>query len=535
MLPFKTKRIVVFLLLALTASSPTYADSIDELILKNVPILLSDIKEIIKPEVKVIAVLPFRLKHTSEGQEQFSGAIIQTNMAKRVQNAIALFRDPQKPIDVIFDALAQARKKIPDANFLNAASRKALFNIDYALPVNDKPVKPDLLLTGVVEASEDWSELRVSFEYVLKSNPEKIYSHSETKDNVIKTDYSSLVATGKGYKLTKQLTSSRGMNKPLRVEGVRDEIENEVALDKQQGIDSLFDRIGKPLPAKPFEGDPVLLTIKYDGQPQDFLKDSVPGSTNFSIKDPKEGQVVTFELTNETTQRVGVVITVNGHSLSDDEAGDNPDAFTRFILEPKTKYEIPGIYQKDRKGYQKVVGLSDNDTSDFAESLPTEVVGLIHMYVYQSQEPTPTLPADPKAPDADRKERQQASAGTQLTGSQSLAFEKSNFSNDDQMGISYFGTGRDGKSRKIKATGSFSVPSAALKTNSWDQLAQKISENLRTSASSGRGLMAGTGDIQPKEIPTDKLGEVAQTHAYIIRYLSMAELSTPDPQNASEN
>jgi hypothetical protein len=516
----KIKSIIIFFALTVTASAHSLADNIDAVLADSVPLLLAELRE--EHNVKVIAVLPFRFKHPSKEGEQFSGAIIQTNMANRIQNAMAMYRDPEKPVDIIFDALSQARKTIPDAHFLTEEKRKALFNVDYALPVGGKKVRPDALITGVIEASADWTVLKLNFQCCLKSNPKIVIDDFDLEPQVIKTDYSSLVAVGKGYKLPANALSSRGANAMLRVEGLLSEIEKEIEQDKQLGIDSLLERVGKRPSQIPFQDDPVSLTVKYDGQTQNLMKDSVPGSTNFTVNDPKEGQKVTFELSNKKDQRLGVVITVNGQSLSDGEFGDNPDAVTKFILEPNKTYEIPGIYQKDRKGYQPIVGLPESETRRIERKIPADVVGLLHMYIYEAM-PDVTTEVNASSDNSTPQKPQQSSLGTQRTGASSIVFEKTRIANDESMGLVFYGTAKDGSAVKRRATGSFSMSSSESPSNSWEDLAGKIKANLISTGESGKGLMAGVGEIQPKEIQTDKLGDVIQTHAYIIRYFSVAQ------------
>ncbi len=512
------------------------ADNIDVALSETVPLLMQKLKE---KNIKTVGVLPFRLKQDGKG-DQFSGSMIQTNLALRLEQALVVYRSERAPIDVIFGMLTQARKAIPDAQWLTEAGRKDLFQLSYELPIGDSKLTPDAFVTGVVEVSADWRDTKIFFEYCLASEPSKL---NKSGPYSLKTDRKMLVSMGKGYSVSSKVVASRGVDSALVMEGVQQDVDFQIQEDQKSGVSTPEQRVGKPVSTNPFQSAPVTLTVKYDGQPQSFMRDNLPGSSNLTINDPKGGQRVTFELKNNTANRVAVVLSINGRSMLYDEYAANPDDLSKFVLEAGKTYSVAGVYQKDHKGVQPVVGLSDSQTSDVARQIPTEALGMIHMYVYQpasnvsgTTDVKNTGATGSGGQGSDNKtvgngtSNQTTNSGTsgsltnstkQQSTAQSPSFERSEI---EQWKSGFnFALARDAGGKSVKATGSFSPTETTVKAKSWEELADGIAKNLVSGTNTSKGLMLGQGGVQNQEIATSKIGEIQQTEAVVIRYLSVAQ------------
>ena len=527
---------VTSVLLSPKASSGS--DNIDVALTETVPLLML---KLLDKDVKCVGVLPFRLKQQGK-PDQFSGSIIQTNVALRVEQAMTVYRNPEKPIDVIFGLLSQARKAVPNAQYINAAGRKELFQLSYDLPVGNAQAKPEALVTGVIEVSADWRDSRIFFEYCLAADPANIF---KSGPYALKTDRIMLVSMGRGFSVPAKALASRGVDSELVLEGVQQDVDFQLQEDRKLGIQSPAERVGKPTPVNPFQNAPVTLSIKYDGKAQAFMKDNITGSTNLTVNDPQAGQRVTFELRNNLASQVAVVLAINGRSLLFDEYAANPDDLSKFVLEAGKTYAVDGVYQQDLKGVQPVLGLSDTQSSDMAKKIPSEALGMIHMYIYQpaklvasgsSQASSrkdndlasgtqksidATSPGGGKSASNSGASGKQSGAGSQQTSSPSPTFQRSEIE-QWQSGFD-FSLARDAGSKPVRANGTFSPKSTGFKAQSWDDLADGIAKNLIDSSSSSRGLMLGQGSVQQQEIPKSQIGLIQPTDAYVIRYLSVAK------------
>jgi len=528
--------ILLFYSSVLSSTGFAGADNIDVALSETVPLLMQKLKE---KNVKTVGVLPFRLKQEGKG-EQFSGSIIQTNLALRLEQALVVYRSERAPINVIFGMLTQARKVLPEAQWLTEAGRKELLQLSYELPIGDAKLSPDAFVTGVIEVTADWRDTKIFFEYCLASEPAKL---TKSGPYALKTDRKMLVSMGKGYSVSSKALASRGVDSAMVMEGVQQDVDFQIQEDQKSGVSTPEQRVGKPVSVSPFQSAAVTLTVKYDGQSQSFMKDNLPGSTNLTINDPKGGQRVTFELKNNTSNRVAVVLSINGRSLLYDEYAANPDDLSKFVLDAGKTYAVAGVYQKDHKGVQPVVGLSDSQTTDVAKRIPTEALGMIHMYVYQAAASSvsgasgSTNSAGPVGGQGSTSSvlngagNQGTNSGTngnlgsasnQQTTAQSPSFERSEI---EQWKSGFnFALARDAGGEPVRANGSFSPSGTSEgKAKSWNDLADSIAKTVVNGSSASRGLMLGQGGIQNQDIQTSQIGKIQQTEAFVIRYLSVAK------------
>ncbi|HEY1067442.1 MAG TPA: hypothetical protein VGE52_15070, partial [Pirellulales bacterium] len=132
---------------------------------------------------------------------------------------------------------------------------------------------------------------------------------------------------------------------------------------------------------------PVEFTVYYDGKAQDLSDDEdAGGSNNFTVKEPKEGQILSFGMKNKLDETVGVVVMVNGTSTLYEEEGDPADV-TKWVLQPGKEFRIMGYHQKDKETFLEIETKSDEESQrSFSDLGGPEFAGLIHLYVFRKSD-----------------------------------------------------------------------------------------------------------------------------------------------------
>ncbi len=95
---FNRKLAAVALVLVMCTGPALRADSdnIDQALYEVVPVLMNKMKQM---DIHNVGVAPFRLKY--RGKEKVVGALIQSNMAQRMEQAILSVWDEDHPIGVV--------------------------------------------------------------------------------------------------------------------------------------------------------------------------------------------------------------------------------------------------------------------------------------------------------------------------------------------------------------------------------------------------------------------------------------------------
>jgi hypothetical protein len=501
-------------------SAKAEPDNIDVALLKNIPIFVQKLKD---RNIRNFGVLPFRFKDDS-GVSLTAGALIQTNLAARSERVFAYVRDIDDPINVVFGMLTQARKIDPVAAFDTPQSRQKLLAVKYNFPVEEMPpVELDGFVTGLIEVTKDWKQSTIYFESCDKKTGEL----SELGSFTIPTDRKMLTLLGHAYSLSASGWDARSLGVQTRSVFAMIEQDQRALTDTERSADSTTtsSRVGEPISGNPWTKLPVTLVIKYDGKPQTFLKDVYRSSYNFSIADPKPKQRVTFELKNNLTEKVAVVLSVNGKSLIYQEFADDPDGCNKFVLEAGKSYSIPGIYLPGLKTYQPLIGAEEQATAEIARRYPTEALGVICLTIYRlAPELDPNaishrLPSTSAEKIQDEKPRNgviNATTGNNKVDSAAVANSKYRDVENELWDLVF----DRGGANRTTATGSFhpNVKTNAAKT--WDELSTNIGENMIQSSAS-RGLITPGESTQQQNLNSTKLGPVNRTDSVIIRYLSV--------------
>src|SRR5262249_22818055 len=140
-----------------TGSPGVRAETLDGALLRLAPRVMRYLKD---HGHQNVGVLKFRIKKDAEPASDQVGPL-NLNLATRLEIALVLADDLEKPVGIIHDASAVAAT-IPGANHLTQPGRHALFTARYPLAWGDQQVEPDSFLTGDVTVSPDLRALTVS-------------------------------------------------------------------------------------------------------------------------------------------------------------------------------------------------------------------------------------------------------------------------------------------------------------------------------------------------------------------------------------
>jgi hypothetical protein len=443
------------------------ADNIDRELVRQAPKIMQYLRD---KGYKNVGVLTFRMQRGDE-TTTYRGALINSNMAERLEQALILAIDPEHPINIISQARTTAVAKIRDAGYKTPEDRQKLFGLRYELPLDqeNKYVTADAFLTGKVWVSPNFAKVVIGISVFDKHHPEpfpRILSFEVASDRFMLAD------VGRGFSLSQRgLKFARGADDDddiLKSVSQEEDEKEQAKKDEEKTEDTSADTTAD-LP----EGFPVKLTIRYDDMAQDLKPDSAGGDTNFTVVDPKEGQKVAFDIKNVSNERLGVVLTVNGYNTLYEEEGDFAK-MTRWIIEPNKEYRVRGFYQKDKKTFYPIEGVSDDRSKTYWSDLG-DAAGLIHLYVFRT-----------------RPEGIDLASASVSRGSESF-----------------------------KPVGARGVDRKPAK--SWLDLQRQIVSNGELARKfGGRGLMMSASELQKQELTTGDLGAVHNTDTMIIRYYSIA-------------
>jgi hypothetical protein len=100
-----------------------------------------------------------------------------------------------------------------------------------------------------------------------------------------------------------------------------------------------------------------------------------------SIDEPQEGAKVFFTVMNKSSERLALVIRVNGINTLLKEGTDKPvDQCMKWVLEPGKRYSIRGFYLEDGKTVERFKVVAPDGLSD----LDANKLGLIELDVFRS-------------------------------------------------------------------------------------------------------------------------------------------------------
>ena len=343
-------------------SNPARADNLDVKLLNNAPEVM---KYLEGRHYQNVGVLKFRVE-LGKKPPNFNVGPINANLAKRLQNALILVNDVDKPIGILEDPNKEAaEKKLPGSQ--TPAGREALFKTSFPLAWGNTSVKPDAFLTGVVKVDANMRQGAVVIECFDAANPK------HTAD-VLKFDFATdrtvLADLGQVFAL------KRGVN--VRDEDEGDKLAADDAAGRQNAGGPAVDP--KP-PLTDAPENPIKLEILYDGGAQELAPDkSTPGGS--VVPEPQEQQKVAFGLTNTASEKMAVVLKVNGQSTLYREQ-NAPAECTLWCLEPGVHYVLSGFTVMDN-GEKKDVPFKVLSTAESQAVSYTDDVGTFQMTVFRS-------------------------------------------------------------------------------------------------------------------------------------------------------
>lgn len=336
------------------ATSSVRADNLDERLLQEAPKVMKFLQT---HQYQSVGVLKFRVE-LGRKPASFNVGAINSNMSRRLQNALILVDDPEKPVGLLEDPnQVAAAKKLP--SYLTPAGREALFHTTFPLAWGQNSAKPDAFVTGLVKVDPNMRKGRVTIESFDARSPKM----SEVCQFDFDTDRSVLSDLGQGF-----LVARRGIK-------ATEEDEDKAAAQDAANRDDKKTQ-GSPLESP---DNPVQLEIRYDGSPQQVANDpSSPGE--LMVAEPQERQAVAFLLKNVSNERVGVVLKVNGRNTLFEEE-EEPGQCTKWILDPGEQLEVKGFSQRDDKREIPFKVLSAGESEAVAY---TDNLGIIQLCVFRS-------------------------------------------------------------------------------------------------------------------------------------------------------
>lgn len=347
------------------------ADNLDEELIRQASKVM---KHLESKNYRNAGVLAFGLK-SGDGKPSFDGGLLTNNLGARLENALVLALNPEgKQIGIIRDASSVASRALKGASYRTAEDRKRLFEIKYPLAWGTAEVEADVFLAGLVTISSDHRNTNVAIVSFDRQDPE---THHKVIDFDVKTDRQILADSGKGFSTSKgRATFSRGPSEEDIFDAIIRDEKKEPKVGPQPGNSQLVTSVSDDFP--------IEVKVRYRDVVQTMRPDpDNPGAQNRVLDDPKEGEAVTFDVTNRTKEVVGMVLTVNGISTLFEETGQ-AGQMTKWVLDPGKLYRIKGFHQKDRSKYVTIEGLPEKLSEERFEDLGGAAKGgLIHVFVFR--------------------------------------------------------------------------------------------------------------------------------------------------------
>jgi hypothetical protein len=312
------------------------ADHMDDKLIEVAPGLVKSLQE---KGFKNVGVLKFLVKKGNAASDGNAGAL-NMNMAERIENALLLGVDEAKPMGIIDNATVVAAKANPKYSVKSVETRKTLFAHKYPLAWGKEHVSADAFVTGTVDLSTDMKKATVDVGYFDKTG----VIHS-LKSFEVHTDRSILADSGQSFAISKRSLKKRNV----------EELDNDAAQSAAQAD------AGKPVTQQlANDGDKSALKfeILYNQKPQDISPDD-SSSGEMKVATPNKGDAVAFVLTNTSSEKIAVVVKVNGVSTLENDTSED-SACLKWILEPGKKYNLRGFYAQGKVDVFKVL---DDDES----------------------------------------------------------------------------------------------------------------------------------------------------------------------------
>jgi hypothetical protein len=335
-----------------------WADAIDRWLLDDARPRQHDqgkrlLRILLQKKAEVVGILPFRISIEGQKPTMQAGAI-NSNMVSRLVNALELAQGLREEME-----FAPFDEKVRTTHEPNAILKLDYFNkpedrrklLQLADRRGGKPFRPDVLLTGEVVLTKDLGKARVLIHGFERQTPEKL---DELIRFTVDTDRTILADCGVNYFVPPDL-----LRTPVQA-------------------DLRAAARGKRVILPDF---PVDVVVHYNGEKQPLEEED--GQVKLRAPSPAAGDTVTFEMHNNTRDRLGVILAVDGVStLFKERLGDKaPAECTKWILEPGKTVVVSGFYIKERgpKNLQPFWVLPEEAWADVPES-PFKGVYSLHVF-----------------------------------------------------------------------------------------------------------------------------------------------------------
>jgi hypothetical protein len=298
------------------------------------------------------------------------------SLARRLELALLLANDPRRPVGIVANASAVARRT-PGANHLTRAGREKLFEPRYPLAWGKEEVAPDAFLTGTAAVSKDLKTLTVSLlAFDRKSNRLEQLVDDFAASNLP----SRLGEIGESF-----LLRGGADGGDLKLVPERQRLEQSL----QQAARVREQKATHPAVSR---GAPITLEVRYDGKPVAYeVRDG-----RALIPEPREGQQVEMVLRRDDgKERYGTVLKVNGENTLYRQKMPDLECL-RWVLDPGDGPVRVRGYQTDAKTVEKFRVLSVSESKERAINYG-EDVGTITLTVFRElreEVKTPDLSED---------------------------------------------------------------------------------------------------------------------------------------------
>lgn len=354
-------RTAVAALLALAAAGPARADNLDAAIVANAGTIQTFLKD---SKVRNVGVLNFAVRKGG-GKDSFSLGTLSTTVPTRLVPALVVSNHPSTPVGVIADANAVAAEaKL--AWHAKPADRARLFARDHPLAWGTTKVKPDALLTGRVEVSDDLATLTVVVEAYLATAPATPVPVTTFK---VKTDRTLLRELGQSFAVPRDAGKTRGERDRQAVADAR-------RRDLAPGNDLSPDNVAG-----------IRFRVLYDGVAQTIRADErSPGE--WQVNPPTAGQKVALEIgqNGQAKETLGVLLRVNGRSVwQQSTAGDDDGVGIWIMATDQPAFAFGGFFMsKTGDNLLPFRVLTEEESASRAAELG-ERVGLFDVDVFASR------------------------------------------------------------------------------------------------------------------------------------------------------
>ncbi len=296
-----------------------------------------------KNELKSCGVLKF-LVVKDGGDFSDNVGTLNTLLAKRLEIALILANNPRAPITLIENA-SEVAKGIDGANHLTKDGRQALLAAEYPAMWGDAKLKPDALVTGVAEVSDDLTKLTISM-LVLDKKSDALTPIGE--DIVAKITPGMLTEVGESFSTRGAFDGGKitQANQQSPPSDLPDDTNSGLNSETAKALTSVKNIREDAANRHPLVNPNavVKLQVAYDGKIMPFtIRDG-----RALLQEPAQGQrIEIFLIKDGTPARYGVVVKVNGLNTLNKQ--QRPDASCRkwVLTKPNQRAMLSGFQVTD--------------------------------------------------------------------------------------------------------------------------------------------------------------------------------------------